>query len=136
MASWQAALAFERTLISLDQTLMGAVRTSLALISFGFAFILFFHQFSGDIGVNLRVPARNFGFGLVAIGTGLVAIALLAHRKRYNDIKCKMDELHRRKLLAEGCPYQRSTTAIFALLLLMVGLLAMLAVLVRVLPTM
>jgi uncharacterized membrane protein YidH (DUF202 family) len=46
LASCQASLAFERTLITLDQSLMGAVRTSLALISFGFALVLFFHQFS------------------------------------------------------------------------------------------
>jgi putative membrane protein len=135
LASWQAALAFERTLISLDQTLMGAVRTSLALISFGFALILFFHQFSGEIGVNLRFPARNFGLGLVAMGTGLVTIGLLGHRKRFTVLKSKMDELHQRKLLAESCPYRQSATAIFALLLLFIGLLAMAAVLVRILPT-
>jgi inner membrane protein YidH len=135
LASWQATLAFERTLISLDQTLMGTVRTSLALISFGFALILFFHQFGGEIGVNLQAPARNFGLGLLAIGTGLVTVGLLGHRKRFKDLRSKMDELHNRRLLAERCPYRLSSTAIFAFLLLLTGLLAMVAVFARILPS-
>lgn len=134
LASCQASLAFERTLITLDQTLMGAVRTSLALISFGFALVLFFHQFGGEIGVSLRVPARNLGLTLLIMGTGLVTVGLFGHRKRFNELKRKMDDLYRRKLLIEGCPYRQSTTAIFALLLLLAGLLAMAGVLIRVLP--
>ena len=133
MASWQATLAFERTLISLDQTLMGTVRTSLAMISFGFAFILFFHEISLEIGVNLRVPARNFGVGLVAMGTGLVAIGLIGHRRRFADLKARMDELHEKKLLARPCIYRQSPIAVFAMLLLLTGVLAMASVLVRIL---
>ena len=134
LASCQASLAFERTLITLDQSLMGAVRTSLALISFGFALVIFFHQFSGTMGTDLRVPARNFGLTLVVMGTGLVATGLLAHRKRYKDIRSRMGELHRRKLLMEGCPYRHSAIAVFALLLLFAGLLTMMGVLIRIEP--
>jgi putative membrane protein len=134
LASRQASLAFERTLITLDQSLMGAVRTSLALITFGFALVLFFHQISGDVGVNLRVPARNFGLSLLAMGTGLVTAGLLGHRKRFNDLKFQMDELHQKKLLIERCPYRRSAIAIFAILLLFVGLLLIVAVLIRIDP--
>ena len=75
LASCQASLAFERTLISLDQFLMGAIRTSLALITFGFALVLFFHQLSGEMGVDLRIPARNFGLSLVALA--LIALFLM-----------------------------------------------------------
>jgi putative membrane protein len=134
LASCQASLAFERTLISLDQSLMGAVRTSLALITFGFAMVLFFHQLSGAIGVNLRIPARNFGLGLVVIGIGLVLIGLLGHQKRFTELQHKMDELYRRKLLIEGCPYRRSPIAVVALLLLLAGLLVMLGIIVRIGP--
>ena len=134
LASCQASLAFERTLITLDQSLMGAVRTSLALISFGFAFVLFFHQFSGLLGTDLRVPARNFGLTLLVMGTALVTAGLLGHRKRYKDLRLRMDELHRRKLLNEACPYRHSTIAAFALLLLFAGLLTMMGVLVRIGP--
>jgi putative membrane protein len=114
---------------------MGTVRTSLALISFGFAVVLFFNQLGGEIGVNLQTPARNFGLGLLSIGTGLVTVGLLGHRKRFENLRSKMNELHRRKLLAECCPYRLSSTAIFALLLLLTGLLAMAAVFTRILPS-
>ena len=131
LASCQASLAFERTLITLDQSLMGAIRTSLALITFGFALVLFFHQISGEMDVDLRIPARNFGLSLVLMGMGLVIVGLLGHRQRFADLCQKMDELHRRKLLSEGCPYRRSPVAVFALLLLLASLLVMLGILVR-----
>ena len=68
LASRQASLAYERTLVSIDQSLMSAIRTSLSLIGFGFAMVLFFNTFGGRIGVDLQVPARNFGLSLVAMG--------------------------------------------------------------------
>lgn len=134
LASCQASLAFERTLITLDQTLMGAVRTSLALISFGFAMVLFFHEFGGNAGIDLRSPARVLGICLLVLGTALVAFALLGHRKRFNVLKLKMDELYCRKLLAERCPYEHSATAVFALVLLLTGLVATAAVVARIAP--
>jgi putative membrane protein len=134
LASCQASLAFERTLISVDQYLMGAIRTSLALITFGFALFLFFHQVSGEVGINLRVPARNFGLSLVAIGTGLIVVGLFGHRKQFGELCDKMDELHRKKLLSEGSPEWRSPVAVVALLLLLAGLMVMLGILVRIGP--
>lgn len=134
LASCQASLAFERTLVSLDQSLMGAIRTSLALITFGFGLAWFLHQVSGEIGVNLRISGRNFGLSLVAMGIGLITIGLLGHRRRFASLRARMDELHRRKLLLEGCPYRWSPIAALAMLLLLAGLLVLLGILVRVGP--
>lgn len=134
LASCQASLAFERTLVSLDQSLMSAIRTSLSLIGFGFAMVLFFYQVRSEVGINLQVPARNFGLSLVAMGVGLITIGLLGHRRRFTSLRAKMDELFRRKLLLEGCPYRWSPIAALALLLLLAGLLVMLGILVRVGP--
>src|SRR5215213_3578394 len=134
LASCQASLAFERTLITLDQSLMGTVRTSLALISFGFALVLFFHHSGEVMGTDLRVPARNFGLTLLVMGTALVTVGLLGHRKRHKDLRSRMEELHRRNLLFEGCPYRHSAIAVFALLLLFTGLLTMTGVLIRIGP--
>jgi putative membrane protein len=134
LASCQASLAFERTLISVDQYLMGAIRTSLALITFGFALFLFFHQVSGEVGVNLRVPARNFGLSLVAIGMGLIVVGLLGHRKQLSELRAKMNDLYCKKLLRDGTPERRSPVAVVALLLLLAGLMVMLGILVRIGP--
>jgi len=134
LASRQASLAFERTLVSLDQSLMSTIRTSLSLIGFGFAMFLFFNQVGGEVGVNLRIPARNFGLSLVVIGIGLVTTGLIGHRRRYNDLRTQMDDLYRRKLLLEGCPRGRAPIAVFALLLLLSGILVMLGILIRIGP--
>ena len=134
LASRQASLAFERTLVSLDQSLMSAIRTSLSLIGFGFAMILFFYQFGTEVGVSLRIPARNFGIVLVAIGTALVMIGLIGHQRRFIALRNQMDELHQRKLLFEGCPRSRAPIAGVALLLLLSGILVMLGILVRIGP--
>lgn len=134
LASCQASLAFERTLISLDRLLMGAVRTSLALISFGFAMVLFFRQISAQMGVDLRVPARDFGLALLAMGVGLVTVGLLGHWRRFHSLKVQMDELHSRNLLTERCPYRYSPITIFAVLLLLAALLVMAGILAHVDP--
>ncbi len=134
LASRQASLAFERTLITLDQSLMGAVRTSLALISFGFAMVLFFHQFSAQMGVDLRAPTRDLGLALLGMGSGLLTAGLVGHRRRFDDLKFQMNELYRRNLLIESCPYRRSAIAIFAILLLFVGILMITGVLIRIGP--
>jgi len=134
LASCQASLAFERTLVSLDQSLMSAIRTSLSLIGFGFAMALFFHAYGKEFGVDLTMPARNFGLSLVAMGIGLVTIGLVGHRRRFTSLRAKMDDLFRRNLLLEGCPYRKSPIDVLALLLLLSGLLVMLGILVRVGP--
>lgn len=134
LASCQAFLAFERTLVSLDQSLMATIRTSLSLIGFGFAMFLFFNQYGSEVGVSLRVPARNFGLTLVAMGVALITIGLIGHRRRFTSLRSKMDELHQRKLLIEGCPYRGAPIAVLALLLLLSGLLVMLGIIVRVGP--
>ena len=134
LASRQASLAFERTILSLDLSLMGAIRTSLSLIAFVFGMVLFFHEYSSSGGVSLRVPARNFGLSLVAMGIALVTIAVVLHRRRFTALRTAMDDLHGRKLLIERCPYRRPPIGALALLLLLAGLLVLAGILVRIGP--
>jgi putative membrane protein len=96
--------------------------------------VLFFHQLGGKAGLNLQIPARNFGLSLVAMGVGLIAIGLVGHRRRFNSLRATMDDLFHRKRLPEPCPYSRAPIAVLALLLLLSGLLVMLGILVRVGP--
>jgi len=134
LASRQASLAFTRTLVSIDLFLMGAIRTSLSMIAFGFAMALFLHHVSGESGVDLRAPARNFGFSLIAMGVGLITIGLIEYRRRFSELKAQMDDLYRRKLIAEPCPRKRSPVAAVAGLLLVTGILTMIGVAIRVGP--
>lgn len=134
LASRQASLAFARTLVSIDLYLMGAIRTSLSLMAFGFAMALFLNQVSGEFGVDLRTPARNFGFSLVAMGVALITIGLVEHRRRFIVLKSQMDDLYRRELIAEPSPRSRSPVAVLASFLLLTGILTMIGVAIRVGP--
>lgn len=134
LSARQAELAFERTLMSLDQSLLGAIRTSLSMIGFGFAMVLFFHQLSGQIGVDLKIPVRNFGISLVAMGVGLITVALIGHRRRFVTLRASMNDLHGRGLLLQRFPYKWAPIAIFAQLLLLAGLLVALGLVVRMGP--
>lgn len=134
LASRQASLAFERTLVSIDQALLSTIRASLSLIGFGFAMFLFLNQMSGEFGVSLRVPARNFGLSLVVMGVALVSIGLVDHHRRFTALRAQMEDLHRRKLLKEPCPRRRAAVAIMGLMLLLSGLLVILGVAVRIGP--
>lgn len=134
LASRQASLAFTRTFVSIDQSLMNAMRMSLSLIAFGFATALFLRAMSGQVGVDLRSPARNFGFSLIAMGVALVTIGLVEHRRRFAELKLQMDDLYRRKLLLEPGPPNRSPVPVLAGFLLLSGILAMIGVAIRVGP--
>jgi len=134
LSAHQASLAFERTLMSADRTLMAAVQTSLSLIGFGFAMFLFFNQMGGEVGIDLRAPARNFGIGLVTMGVGLVTAGLVEHRRRFSELRIAMNDLHRQGLLVQGFRHRKSPTAAFAVLLLLLGLLVMLGIVVRIGP--
>jgi putative membrane protein len=134
LASRQASLAFERTFMTTDRTLMSVIQASLSLIGFGFALVLFFHQLATQIGVDLRTPARNFGISLVVIGVGLVTAGLIQHQRLRADLRDAMDELHRQGQLTHPCVRRRSPIAVVALLLLLTGLLVMLGIVVRMGP--
>ncbi len=134
LASRQVSLAFERTFMAVDRTLVSVIQASLSLIAFGFALVMFFHQITGQIGVDLRTPARNFGICLVAIGVGLATAGLIEHQRRRADLQAAMDELYRQKQLLHPHVPRRSPIAIAAMLLLLAGLLVMLGILARMGP--
>jgi putative membrane protein len=134
LASRQASLAFERTIVTIDQGLMSAVRTSLSLIGFGFAAVLFFHQAGAETGIDLKVPARNFGLSLVAMGIMLVSLGLIEHRSRLNKLKRQTAELHQRRLLLEHSPRRHAPVAYVAIILLISGILVIVGTLGRIGP--
>ncbi len=69
--------AWFRTRLALERTMMAWVRTSIALIGFGFTIVQFFERLSSMAGVT--PSARPFSaryVGLVLIGAGVFALAL------------------------------------------------------------
>ena len=133
LASNRTALAFERTRIASDRTLMAMIRTSLSLISFGFTIF----QFVGRVAEELGSPevtqqsARNFGLALVLLGVGLLIAGLFTHYEFLTNLRVRRGRLHDLKLLRTAPQYRTSLTSVLALLLLLVGLLAVLGMIAR-----
>lgn len=133
LASNRTALAFERTRIASDRTLMALIRTSLSLISFGFTIFTFVGRLAEDLGspaVTLA-SARNFGLALVLLGVGLLIAGLFTHYEFLTNLRGRRSRLHDLKLLRTGPQYRTSLTTVLALLLLLVGLLAVLGMIAR-----
>lgn len=109
-------LGYERTRLAADRTLMAWIRTSLSMISFGFTIYKFFMYLreSGVVAQQLPMHGpRNLGLALVLIGTALLAVATFEHI------------LYQRMLSKElKQKFPLSTALIAALLITMLGLLA------------
>ena len=77
-------LAIERTRLAADRTLMGWIRTSLSMISFGFTIYKFLESLpliegAGGIGIWRQHSPRTVGLTLIAIGVFALTIACAQH---------------------------------------------------------
>jgi putative membrane protein len=113
-------LALERTYLAHERTLMAWVRTALALISFGFTIAKFFQFLREQQGQQATLlGSRTVGILMIAIG--LVALALAGMQQR-----------QAMKVLREQCPdLPRSVAVVVALLIAVLGILALVGILLR-----
>ena len=114
-------LAVDRTRLAHERTLMAWVRTATSLISFGFTIYKFFQleiKAPPPGGEHLVGPR---GFALIMIAIGLVALLLstIDHRRSLQAMRAEFGDI------------PRSTAAIVAALISLLGLLAFVAVLMR-----
>lgn len=61
-------MAFQRTRMAADRTLMGVIRTP-SIIAFGFTIFEFFNSLRRSEVLKSSACARNFGLSLVLLGT-------------------------------------------------------------------
>lgn len=136
LASNRTTLALERTRIAADRTLMAVIRTSLSLISFGFTI----YQFLGNLGRELGTSAisqshaRNFGLALVTLGVGMLITGIFVQADVQSQLRDRRLRLHGLGLLRSSPQYRARSTTIFAILLLLVGLTAMIGMIARIGP--
>ena len=113
-------LAFERTFLAYERTRIAWVRTALALISFGFVIAKFFQYLREKEGETATV-LRPRAIGLVMITIGLVGLVLANWQER-----------RALKALRERCPdLPRSISGVMAVLIALVGVLALIGALLR-----
>jgi len=122
--------AWIRTRLALERTMMSWVRTSVALIGFGFTIVQFFERLQSTSGVAaaLRPQApRYLGLALIAAGILGLLISLWQYRKLIHYMKTEFALVAGLKDVANETPL----TAI-AVALLLIGLFAFGAVFLRV----
>jgi putative membrane protein len=122
--------AWLRTRLALERTAMAWMRTSIALIGFGFTIVQFFEKLRSMQGV---VPAsqphapRYLGLGL--IGSGVLGLVLALLQYRHMQRYLWRDEY--RAIAGIGDAPDRTPMLPVVIVLLMVGVFAFVAVLLR-----
>jgi putative membrane protein len=113
-------LAFERTRTAYDRTMMAWIRTAASLISFGFSIYKFFEfERRSAEPSHLLIGPREFAILMVAVGL----ISLLLGTVEYRQ--------NMRLLRAEYPDMARSRTGVLAGLMSLLGILALIAVILR-----
>jgi putative membrane protein len=113
-------LAFERTLVAYERTMLGWIRTATSLITFGFTIYKFFQLERGGGEPNNRlIGPREFALLLVSIG--LASLLLATWEYRHNI----------RLLRAQSPGIPRSLAAVVAVLIAVLGILALIVMILR-----
>lgn len=113
---------------------MAVMRTSLALIGFGFAIFEYFHMTMGiihRIEVLPAAAARNLGFLLVALGLGVLGAGIVSHATFQRRLRRQREVLALRGLVTPALDLPGSVAATLAALLFAVGTAAIIRMVIR-----
>src|SRR5205823_13878286 len=112
-------LAVDRTRLAYERTLMGWIRTAISLITFGFTIYKVF-QIEGAGKQHGIISATEFSVLMIVFGLVCLLMATLEHRRELNALKAEYPEIP-----------PRSLARVLAALISLLGILALLAVLLR-----
>jgi putative membrane protein len=134
LSSRRTGMSFQRTRMSADRTLMSVIRTSLSLISFGFTIFQFFQKLRDTDVLTHAGPARNFGIALVLIGIAMLMGGIFYHLQFMLSLRTERAHLAEEGLIRGVSPFPPSLTLFTAMLLLLIGFLAILSMVFHVGP--
>ena len=134
LSSRRTGMSFQRTRMSADRTLMSVIRTSLSLIGFGFTIFQFFQKLQGSLLQQGSTTPRNFGFSLLLLGVVMLVIGIWYHIRFMLGLRNRRHEMTAAGLIHAQSEYPISLTLIVAVLLLLIGLLAVVGVVFNVGP--
>ncbi len=127
----ESHFAWLRTRLALERTLMAWVRTGIALIGFGFSIVEIFNRLGAMPGIR---PALRPGLprivGLALIGAGV--ISLLASCVQYVWVSNYLGSQQFRPIAGIGEGYGRTPALMVAIMLTTIGILAFVALLLRI----
>ena len=126
LASQRTELSFEQAAMSSDSALLATVRTSMALITFGFIIFEYLQKIS-DEHLAGSLPAhspRRFGLALLILGVVLLCFEILRHKTDRRVRRQRRQELFERGLIRHPEMARPNSAMIVAVLLLLIGLAA------------
>ena len=137
LSSRRTGLSFQRTRMSADRTLMSVIRTSFALIGFGFTIYQFFRFLHENSGATPVVPvhaARNFGIALTSLGVMMLILGIWYHLRFMRELRIERHHMIEQKLVHGELSYPVSMTLIVAVLLLLLGIIAIFSIVTKIGP--
>jgi uncharacterized membrane protein YidH (DUF202 family) len=127
MSMRRTGMSFQRTRMSADRTLMSVMRTSLSLIGFGFTIYQFFQKLrDADVLAHAAAP-RRFGVALVALGIFMLVMGIAYHLQFMRGLRTTREAMVTEGLIYGESHFPRSLTLITALILLVIGTVAIIS---------
>jgi putative membrane protein len=134
LAMRRTGMSFQRTRMAADRTLMAVIRTSLALISFGFTIAKFFEKLKQAGVVRGAAPGRNFGVSLVVLGVVMLVVGISYHVAFMLGLRRERASLKAVGLVHAESGFPTSLVLIVAVLLLLIGVVAVISMVGQVGP--
>jgi inner membrane protein YidH len=125
LASRRTGMSFQRTRMSADRTLMSVMRTSLSLIGFGFTIYQVFQKAHAANILRSSAAPRNFGVALVFLGIGMLVLGIGYHVAFMAGLRREREAMKAEGLVHAQSQFPISLTLIVAVILLVIGLLAL-----------
>ena len=134
LSARRTGMSFQRTRMSADRTLMSVIRTALSLISFGFTIYQVFQKLT-DAGTLAHASApRNFGVTLVLLGIVMLVIGIIYHVQFMIGLRRERNDMREAGLIHGDSGYPVSFTLVTAVILLVIGLVAIFSMVFHVGP--
>jgi putative membrane protein len=134
LSSRRTGMSFQRTRMSADRTLMSVIRTSLSLISFGFTIFQVFEKLRDHNAIAHAAAGRNFGVALVALGILMLLGGIIYHLQFMVGLREERKSMTADGLIHAQSQFPVSLTLITAVILLLIGVLAIVSMMFRVGP--
>lgn len=134
LASRRTGMAFQRTRLAADRTLMAVIRTSLSLISFGFTIHKVFQGLKDSGAIAHAASGRNFGVALVLLGLVMLLIGIGYHAWFMLALRKQRQTMAGEGLVHGESPFPPSMTLITAVLLFVLGFVAIVSMTLNIGP--
>lgn len=134
LSSRRTGMSFQRTRMSADRTLMSVIRTSLSLISFGFTIFQVFQKLREHSMILHADAARNFGVTLVGLGILMLIGGIAYHIQFMVHLRQQRIAMMEAGLVHGESKFPPSLTLITAMILLLIGVVAIISMIFNVGP--